>query len=57
VPAYTAVDLRFGWRINPGLELSLVGQNLFDPQHAEFGAAPGRSEYRRAVFAKLVWTR
>jgi iron complex outermembrane receptor protein len=56
VPAYTAVDLRFGWRLRKGLELSIVGQNLFDPQHAEFGAAPGRSEYRRAAFVKLVWT-
>jgi iron complex outermembrane receptor protein len=55
VPAYTAVDLRLGWRLRQGLELSIVGQNLFDPRHAEFGAAPGRSEYRRAAFVKLVW--
>ena len=56
VPAYTAVDLRYGWRIHKGLELSLIGQNLFDPRHPEYGAAPGRSEYRRAVLLKLVWT-
>jgi len=55
VPSYTALDLRYGWRIRPGLELSLIGQNLFDPRHAEFGAAPGRSEYERAVLLKLVW--
>jgi iron complex outermembrane receptor protein len=54
-PAYTAVDVRLGWRIRKGLELSVVGQNLFDPGHAEFGAAPGRSEYRRALFVKLLW--
>ncbi|WP_084676996.1 TonB-dependent receptor plug domain-containing protein [Massilia niastensis] len=55
VPAYTAVDLRLGWRIRKGLELSLVGQNLFDSAHAEFGAPPGRSEYRRAALLTLVW--
>jgi iron complex outermembrane receptor protein len=57
VPAYTAVDLRYGWRIRHGLELSLVGRNLFDPRHAEFGSAPNRSEYERALLVRLVWTR
>jgi iron complex outermembrane receptor protein len=56
VPAYTAVDARYGWRIRPGLELSLIGQNLFDPRHAEFGAAPQRSEYERALAVRVVWT-
>jgi iron complex outermembrane receptor protein len=56
VPAYTAVDLRYGWRLHKALELALVGQNLFDPHHAEFGAAPGRHSYERAVLLKLVWT-
>ena len=56
VPAYTAVDARYGWRIRPGLELSLIGQNLFDPRHAEFGSAPLRSEYERALAVRVVWT-
>jgi iron complex outermembrane receptor protein len=56
VPAYTAVDARYGWRIRPGLELSIIGQNLFDPRHAEFGAAPLRSEYERALAVRVVWT-
>jgi iron complex outermembrane receptor protein len=56
VPAYTAVDLRLGWRLSKKLDLSLIGQNLFDPGHAEFGGAVGRSVYERAVLVKLVWT-
>jgi iron complex outermembrane receptor protein len=56
VPAYTAVDLRYGWRIRKGLEVALIGQNLFDSHHAEFGAAPGRHSYERNVLLKLVWT-
>jgi iron complex outermembrane receptor protein len=55
VPAYTTVDMRYGWKLRRDLELSLVGQNLFDQKHAEYGAAPARSVYERALFIKLVW--
>src|SRR4029077_11376161 len=55
VPAYTAVDARFGWKARPDLELSLVGQNLFDAAHVEFGAAPGASEIPRAWLLQAVW--
>ena len=57
VPAYTAVDLRYGWQLRKGMEVSLIGRNLFDPRHAEAGAAPGRHAYDRAVLLNLVWTR
>jgi iron complex outermembrane receptor protein len=56
VPAYTAVDARWGWRVRPGVELSIIGQNLFDPRHAEFGAPATRSEYERALAVRVVWT-
>jgi iron complex outermembrane receptor protein len=56
VPAYTSMDLRFGWKIRHDLELSLIGQNLLDPSHPEYAAAPNRSEYGRSLFTKLVWT-
>jgi iron complex outermembrane receptor protein len=55
VPAYTAVDARFAWRLRPDVELSLQGRNLFDPSHPEFGAAPGRSELPRSVLARVTW--
>lgn len=41
VPAYTAVDARFGWRVSKGLELSLTGRNLFDRRHQEFASGSG----------------
>jgi iron complex outermembrane receptor protein len=56
VPAYTAVDARYGWRVSPEVELSVVGENLFDDGHAEFGAAPGRSEIGRSVGVWVKWT-
>lgn len=55
VPAYTALDLRVAWEVNPHLEVSLVGQNLLDRAHPEFGSQPGRSEFERALYGKLVW--
>jgi iron complex outermembrane receptor protein len=55
VPAYTAVDLRLGWRASRDLEFSLTLQNLLDSAHPEFSAAPGRSEYERGAFLKLLW--
>jgi iron complex outermembrane receptor protein len=54
VPAYVAVDLRIGWKPRRDLELSLVGQNLFDSAHAEFGSQLTRSEFGRNVFLKAV---
>ena len=56
VPAYTAVDVRFAWRLLRELELALVGQNLFASSHAEFGDAATRSEMARGAYAKLRWT-
>jgi iron complex outermembrane receptor protein len=57
VPAYTAVDARYGWRIDEGLELSLIGRNLLDSGHPEFNAAPARSVIGRSVLLQLRWTR
>jgi len=55
VPAYTAVDLRYGWRMRPELELSVILRNAFDEEHAEFNPAATRSEIAREIYAKLDW--
>jgi iron complex outermembrane receptor protein len=56
LPAYTTLDVRYGWRPRHDLELSVTLQNATDPSHAEFGAAPGRSEIERAVYLAVKWT-
>ena len=56
VPAYTAADIRFAWRLLRELEIALVGQNLFASSHAESGSAATRSEMARGAYAKLKWT-
>jgi len=54
VPAYSAVDLRYGWKPHRGMELSVTGQNLFGTSHGEFTNVATRTEIGRGVFIKLV---
>jgi len=67
VSGYWRHDLRVAWWPRPDLELSLVGQNLFDGQHLEYAvlftknAAPVQDfggnlyEIQRAWYAQLAW--
>jgi iron complex outermembrane receptor protein len=56
VPAYWAVDARFGWRVAQGMEVSVIGTNL-NGGHAEYGVASVRGEVPRTVGVKLTWQR
>jgi hypothetical protein len=55
VPGYTAVDARLAWTLLRDLQLAVSGQNLLDASHPEWGVAPGRPVFERAVFVKLAW--
>ena len=55
VPAYSELDVRWGWRPNPRLEFSVVGQNLLHDRHAEFGSPNTRKEIERSVYGKVTW--
>jgi iron complex outermembrane recepter protein len=56
-PAYTRVDTRLAWRAGESLELSISGQNLLTPRHAEFTDELGTSHtvVERSVFGKISW--
>jgi len=56
VPAYTRVDTRLGWRIGRSIELSLAGQNLLAPRHAEFHDAyeVNHTLVERSVLGKIT---
>jgi len=56
VKGYSALDLRLGWRPSYDLSIALVGRNLLDDRHPEFGAAPGRSEIARSLFLQATWS-
>jgi iron complex outermembrane receptor protein len=55
VPSYFTVDLHLAWHTTPNLEFAIVGQNLCDNQHPEFGAAGARQEIPRSVYGKVTW--
>jgi iron complex outermembrane recepter protein len=55
VPSYVSLDLRLGWQPMPNWEFAIVGQNLLDRRHPEFGAAATRQEIPRSVYGKATW--
>jgi iron complex outermembrane recepter protein len=58
VNAYGTADVRLGWRPVPSWELSVVGQNLLQPHHAEFGADVDTIVgIKRSAYAKITWRR
>ncbi|MBN1909860.1 MAG: TonB-dependent receptor [Pirellulales bacterium] len=60
VPSYLTMDLRLGWKPRKDLEIALVGTNLFDEYHPEFGTTvyePEVTEIRRTVYAQMTWRR
>jgi iron complex outermembrane receptor protein len=56
---HTRIDLRAGWRLTETASVDLVGQDLLEPSHREFGAptAIDPSLVRRSVFVRLLWRR
>ncbi len=56
VPGYFSLDLRLGWNPTEDLEFSIVGQNLLDNRHPEFGfPSANRHEIERSVYGKVTW--
>ena len=54
VPAYSAVDIRYGWRPRRRWDLSVIGQNVLGSGHSEFNAASARTELRRGVYIQVA---
>jgi outer membrane receptor protein involved in Fe transport len=56
VKPYSTMDLRLGWHFLGNLEASVAGQNLFQPNHVEFGISPGPMVgVRRSVYGQITW--
>ena len=56
VPGYVRVDVGLTWRPTSSVELSVVGQNLLDDRHPEFGGQFEfvSTEVERAIYGQLV---
>ncbi len=57
VAAYVTADVRLAWRPTANLDLSIVGQNLFDARHAEQASQLGAPtiEVPRGFYGKITW--
>ena len=58
IRGYVTMDARLAWKPAKGLELAVVGQNLFEQHHAEFipeyiNTQP--TEVVRSIYGKLTW--
>ncbi len=56
---YVTADFRLGWTVNPQLEVSLTGRNLFDKSYPEFGIIRDNSvatEVEQGFFVNVQWT-
>lgn len=56
IASYTRVDTRLGWIPMPGVDLSLIGQNLFDSVHQEYSGFlyQNPEEIGRSVVARAA---
>ena len=56
---YFSLDVRVGWQVSDTIEISLVGQNILDNQHPEYGPSTllntETTEVERSFYAKLTW--
>ena len=59
IKSYISLDTRIAWRPIENVELSLVGQNLLDPQRPEFNQTTFlnvfNTEVQRAAYGKITW--
>jgi iron complex outermembrane recepter protein len=59
ISQYTTLDARLAWKPVKNLEISLVGQNLFERRHMEFKPESFVSflptEVERGVYGKVTW--
>jgi iron complex outermembrane receptor protein len=56
-PGYTRVETRLGWKVGEFIEISIVGQNLLRPGHAEFPDfyPVHHTQVERSIFGKVTW--
>ena len=53
IHAYGTVDARLGWHFTKAFELSIDGQNLLQPHHAELSSV----QLKRSAYAQITWNK
>jgi iron complex outermembrane receptor protein len=55
VEAYAETDVRVGYHVRPGWDVSLIGRNLFSGSHLEFRSGTPPQVYQRGVTLRSTW--
>jgi iron complex outermembrane receptor protein len=55
VEAYSEIDARAGYHLQPGWDIAIIGTNLIAPRHLEFRGGTPPQLYRRAVTVRSTW--
>jgi len=58
VDRYTTLDARLGWKPRKDLAVAIVGQNLLNSQHLEYGSVflnAVTTEVQRGIYARIDW--
>jgi iron complex outermembrane receptor protein len=57
IDAYLSLNTRVSWRLQPGLELSLTGENLLESRHVEYVGEyfTPRTEIPRSFMLQMRW--
>lgn len=56
IPSYIRLDMGLTWHVSKNMDFSIIGQNLLDRAHPEFGDdGVIATETQRGVFGKLTW--
>lgn len=56
VPSYMSLDAQLSWKVTKWMQLSIVGQNLLDEDHAEFvPSSPSPRLIARSVYGKITF--
>jgi iron complex outermembrane recepter protein len=57
VSSYATADVEVSWHPTKHFSFSVLGQNLVQPHHAEFGTDPGPLVgIKRSAYAQIMWT-
>ncbi|MEN8205390.1 MAG: TonB-dependent receptor [Pseudomonadota bacterium] len=59
IDSYVEADLRLGWEAKPGLELSIIGQNLLNSRHAEYlpdFINTQTTGVERSIYGRVTWS-
>jgi iron complex outermembrane receptor protein len=57
VKSYVRSDLRVAYRLADHLQIEVIGQDLFDQSHREFGSPTdaNAANIQRSIFGRLTW--